>query len=136
MTFIFLLIYHSHRHMLTQNVIKNKIFDLPDSLLVTLRGSFKIKNFKMRKKRFIHHDSASSTTTGIQRSSITTLERIINRNNFHEFLIKNIRIPRSDNELAWKCSTDLVWIWKKKHFRNASMIRPIKIKFANDILTR
>ena len=54
----------------------------------------------MRKKRFIHHDSASSTTTGIQRSSITTLERIINRNNFHEFLIKNIRIPRSDNELA------------------------------------
>ena len=89
MTLIFILIYHSHRHMLTQNVIKNKIFDLPDSLLVTLRGSFKIKNFKMRKKRFIHHDSASSTTTGIQRSSITTLERIINRNNFHEFLIKN-----------------------------------------------
>ena len=97
MTFIFLLIYHSHRHMLTQNVIKNKIFDLPDSLLVTLRGSFKIKNFKMRKKRFIHHDSASSTTTGIQRSSITTLERIINRNNFHESLI---RIYKPGEELA------------------------------------
>ena len=44
----------------------------------------------MRKKRFIHHDSASSTTTGIQRS-ITTLKRIINRNKFHEFRIRNYR---------------------------------------------
>ena len=76
--------------MLTQIVTKSKIFDLPGSLLVTLRGSFKIKNFKMRKKRFIHHDSASSTTTGIQRS-ITTLKRIINSNKFHEFRIRNYR---------------------------------------------
>ena len=77
------LMHHWLRHMLTQIVTKSKIFDLPGSLLVTLRGSL-FKNFKMRKKRFIHHDSASSTTTGIQRS-ITTLKRIINRKKFHEF---------------------------------------------------
>ena len=78
----FSMIFHWLRHMLTQIVTKIKMFDLPGSLLVTLRGSL-FKNFKMRKKRFIHHDSASSTTTGIQRS-ITTLKRIINRKKFHE----------------------------------------------------
>ena len=88
--FFSLFMFYSLRHMLTQIFTKSKMFDLPGSLLVTLRGSFKIKNFKMRKKRFIHHDSASSTTTGIQRS-ITTLKRIINRKKFNEFPIRNYR---------------------------------------------